>query len=576
MTTRSRIAGPCALALLGAASLALADPPPDAGALQQQINRDLAPPSAATEHVAPPPLAPAEAPAAGAVTVTVSRFEFEGNTRLSSAKLERVVRGFVGRPLDFNQLQAAVAAVADAYRQAGWVVRVFLPQQTLANGGAVRIQVVEARFGDARVEQADPAQPPRVDPARLRAIVQRAQPAGEPLSSTAVDRALMLLGEVPGIAVSGALAAGQAPGQTDLVLKSANRPPFSGDVRADNAGSHSTGGGRLLGNLAWASPTGIGDLGTVNLLHTAGSDYARAAYRRPVGDDGWTAGINTSVMRYELVGAEYAALDAKGGSTTVGLDAAWPWVRSRQGSVTLSFAPEHKAYVNESGGATTTRYHIDTLPVTLAGSRSDALLGGGANGGSLTAAWGDVDLAGSPNEAADALTTRTAGTFVKYRATLNRQQKLGERGQLRLAWSAQLADRNLDSAEKFYLGGASGVRAYPSGEGGGSEGQMLNVDFTTPLPAGFVAGAFYDWGRVRVNHDNDFLLAPALNVFSLQGAGLSLAWSHPLRARMAQGVSAKISWARRIGDNPNATPAGDDQDGTLIRNRLWVEAALAF
>jgi hypothetical protein len=56
----------------------------------------------------------------------------------------------------------------------------------------------------------------------------------------------------------------------------------------------------------------------------------------------------------------------------------------------------------------------------------------------------------------------------------------------------------------------------------------------------------------------------------MRGAGLSLAWAN------SQGASARMAWARRLGSNPNPTAAGNDQDGTLIRNRIWLEAGHAF
>jgi hypothetical protein len=42
------------------------------------------------------------------------------------------------------------------------------------------------------------------------------------------------------------------------------------------------------------------------------------------------------------------------------------------------------------------------------------------------------------------------------------------------------------------------------------------------------------------------------------------------------GLSLKATWARRIGENPNPTLTGKDQDGTLQRNRFWLTASAAF
>jgi hemolysin activation/secretion protein len=557
-----------ALALAGASASALAQTPPDAGALQQQIERDLQRP---LPQVPTPvtPVVPTEKPAATGLKVTVSAFRFTGNTRLSTTQLEAVTARYINRPLTFSELQGVADAVAEAYRAQGFVVRVFLPQQEITDGGTVTLQIVEARFGDVRLQMERPGETLRVSEVRLRATVLAAQQKGAPVQNGSVDRALLVSDDLPGVNTGGALAAGQVEGETDLVLRVANEKPVAGDVRLDNTGSRSTGKERLSANLMWASPARLGDLASANLLHSEGSDYARLGYRIPVGYGGWMAGVNGSYMEYELIDS-FAAFGSKGRAATFGLEASYPLLRGRQTNLSLQFAPEHKRYDNEAAGSTTTRYDITVLGTTLIASRSDSYFGGGAFSGNLLLAVGDVDLAGSPNEAADRITTRSAGTFAKLAWGVNRQQQLGPRFIVRAALSGQFADKNLDSAEKFYIGGVGGVRAYPSADGAGSEGTLFKLEAQAKAPWNLTPTAFYDRGRVRVNVDNAFPGAPRPNGYALEGAGLALAWAHP------KGVNARVTWARRIGDNPNPDPKGNDQDGTLIRDRFWLEAGYAF
>ena len=61
-----------------------------------------------------------------------------------------------------------------------------------------------------------------------------------------------------------------------------------------------------------------------------------------------------------------------------------------------------------------------------------------------------------------------------------------------------------------------------------------------------------------------------LNDYSLKGAGLALAWQGN------SGLNLRATWARRIGDNPNPTATGNDQDGSLVSNRFWLTASLPF
>jgi hemolysin activation/secretion protein len=180
-------------------------------------------------------------------------------------------------------------------------------------------------------------------------------------------------------------------------------------------------------------------------------------------------------------------------------------------------------------------------------------------------------LTGSPNQASDAATTQSAGSFAKLRFALSRQQALTADLSLYGLLTGQIANKNLDSSERFYLGGPSGVRAYPVNEGGGSEGTMLNLEMRYRLMPNLVLTGFYDWGSVTVNKLNNFSGAPALNRFELEGAGLALAWTAPA------GLTLKATYAHRLGSNPNRNATtGTDQDGSLIKDRVWLTATLPF
>lgn len=547
------------------ATPAFAQTPPDAGALQQQIERERKP-ALPRQAIPERPAEPVAMPAKIGVIAQVRTFRFAGNTLLSAEQLAPVVAGYLNRPLTYADLQAAAADVARAYREAGWIVRAYLPRQDITEG-SVTIQIIEAVFGGVRLEGAEPL---RLKFPQVLGIVAAQQAEGKPLNAEALDRALLLADDLPGVAVSGSLAAGQQEGASDLVLKLGDEPLLIGEALVDNSGARSTGRERASANLTLNSPFQRGDLISANFIHTEGSDYLRLASTLPLGSDGWRVGVNASHLRYQLVAPEFTALKASGTSDTFGADASYPLVRSRMGNLYLAAGLDHKQFDNHSNGAVTTRYTIDTLNIGLSGNLFDKLGGGGASSANLTWVGGRLDLDGSPNQAADVATTRSAGRFDKLRYTASRQQVISEEVSLFLALTGQWASKNLDSAEKFYLGGVNGVRAYPSSEGGGSEGHLLNLELRWRLPEGFALTGFYDAGSVKVNRNNQFTGAPTLNHYRLKGSGVALNW------QSASGLALKAIWARRIGENPNPTNTGNDQDGSLIKDRLWLSASLPF
>lgn len=555
--------------VLGAVMLALAlpsaaQPVPDAGSLLQQIERDRTP-------VVPPARRPDAAPVpefkpSGSLSVTVQRFEFRGHRLLGEAALQAAVAPWLARPLDFADLQRAVAAAAQAYRDAGWVVRAYLPQQEI-NGGTVTIQIVEALLGAV---QLDAVPGLRLDPERARRTVLAVQPLGAPLNATAVDRALLLLQDLPGINVKGNLAAGQQDGQTDLLLRLGSQSVLAGEALLDNAGSRATGASRLSVNLLSRSALGLGDLGTASLIHAEGSDYLRLAASLPVGDRGLRAGLSASALRYQVISAAFASLALDGRSDTLGLNLSYPVLRSTARNLYANLGVDQVRYDNRSVGVSTSDYRVRSAQLGLSGSQFDEWGGGGLTSASMTLVLGRVDLAGSPNQASDAAGARTDGSYRKLRYSIARQQSLGGRLSLGLNFSGQLANRNLESGERFFLGGAQGVRAYPASEAGGAEGQLLSIGLRFRVRDDLSAEAFYDRGQIKVNRNNNFPGAASLNRYALHGVGTSLAWFSPW------GVNLTAAWSRRLGSNANATASGRDQDGTLNHNRFWLTASYAF
>lgn len=542
---------------------------PDAGSLLQQIERErqAAPRRQAVPEAAP--MAPEMQPAAG-VVVTVTRFAFVGNTLLDDDRLAAAVAGYLNRPLAFADLQQAAAAVAAAYRQAGWIARAYLPRQEI-DGGMVTIRIVEGRFGGVLFDGAAPGS--FVAAVALR-YIEAHQAAGAPINADAVERAVLLLDDRPGLSASSSFREGRADGETDLVLKLADTPVLAGNLDLDNTGSRSTGRERASLTAYLDNPAGQGEQLATNLIKTAGSRYGRLALTVPLGYDGLRIGISGSRLDFKVVTPENRTLDIKGIAETAGVDAAYPILRSRTANLNLAASYDRKGFDNWTASGSTNRYRIAAASYTLSGNAFDGLWGNGANNASLTLVDGRVDLTGSANQAADAASTQTAGPYRKLKLVVSRNQTLADALSLYGQYTAQRASRNLDSSEKLSLGGASGVRAYPSGEGSGAEGRTLTLEARLRLSGDINLTAFHDWGRIdAVNRNNR---SPAgnvlatLNAYGLRGHGLALGWLAP------GGVQLKATWARREAHNPNPAASGSDQDGTKIDNRIWLSASLAF
>jgi hemolysin activation/secretion protein len=248
--------------------------------LRQQIEqqRPLPLPAARPQSA---PLPPQIQPTSG-MTVMVKSFRFAGNSLLSSEQLAPALQAFVGQQLDFAGLQRAADAVATAYRQAGWIVRVYLPEQDISEG-ILTLQVVEAQFAGLRFEGEASK---RVTREQLQAFFAQQQAQGQALSANALDRALLLADDLPGISVAGTLVPGTSEGETALALQTTDEPFIYGDIGLDNTGAVSTGSERLTANLNINSPGSRGELLSFTGLHTQGSNFGRMTFTVPDGHNG--------------------------------------------------------------------------------------------------------------------------------------------------------------------------------------------------------------------------------------------------------------------------------------------------
>lgn len=553
-----KLAAAIALLLPMPALLAQSAAVPDAGALRQQIEQpgQLAlPPALRSER--PLPIPPEIKPRPG-LTVQVKQFRFVGNSLLSAEKLAPALVGFLNRSLSFEELQRAADAVAASYREAGWIVRVFLPEQDISTG-VVTLQVVEARFGGVRFEGTPPQ---RVMSSELEAYFNAHQAQGLPLNAMALDRALLLADDLPGVSVAGTLVPGMADGETLLALQTTDEPAVYGEIGLDNTGARATGSERLSADLNINSPGRRGELINMSLLHSRGSDYGRFRLAVPEGHQGLRLGVSASYMDYEVVDGPSAnsAAPITGRSSSFGLDWSYPLVRARLQNVYGTGALENKKFFTRDTQVRSD-YATDSLRLGLSGNRFDNFGGGGANSASVQLLWGHLTDVHAHTQI-DTL----ARSYRKAAYGVSRQQNLMPQHSLYVSFSGQDAPQVLDSSERFYIGGASSVRAYPSSEHGGDRGQVLNAEWRWRVSPNFLLTAFVDAGRVVQ------LAQPSMpeTTLHLRGRGLSLAWQGP------KGLTTQLTWAHRNGQNPLPTLTGTDGDGTLKRDRFWFSATVPF
>lgn len=507
-----------------------------------------------------------EAQTQGKLVVTLTSISFQGANLLGDRELQEVVSKYLGVPMEYEQLLDIGMAVETYYRQNNHLARVILPPQDVT-GGKLLLDVIESVISKMEVEQ-QLAQLPDTE-AHVTALIARQQGVGEPLNTQKIERGLALANNVPGVSVQASLKEGKQAGDTELLLKMYQTRTMDADMTVDNAGSRSTGAIRVLANLNLFNPNDLQDIFNLSGVLTRGSEYLRMAYSLPMGLDGWRMGANFSLMKYKTVEGEVGMVGAFGEAITKGLEWLYPLLRKDEVSATVTIAADDKGFKNTSAqGLMMSDYKAQVLTTQVAGFYRDLNPGGGSGNYLVQYSNGNINLDGSLSQLSDI--AKTEGRFGKIKTTLSWQQPLSTNTSVFVSYTGQLANKNLDSSEKMQLGGMNGVRAYPTGEGSGSDAQLLQLELRHNLDESWNLTGFYDFGKVWQQHDASFPGSPQKNILTYHGFGASLGYTTP------SGVTFKAIWARRRDDNPNPTQTGKDQDGTYDRNRYWLQMHVPF
>lgn len=553
------------------ASKAIAQTPPTAG----QVQRDLSVPAPSLPRPEPvlpkaqevrPQLRPASN-----FSMTLNGVRFSGNTQIMETDLQLLIVESLGKKVGFNDLQAAADAVSNYYRGKGFfVARAYLPQQEIKDG-IVEIAVLEGRVGQASVKQEGEV---RTNAGVIQGYLNANAPVGSIVNEKSLERAALLANDLPGIEAGISLDPGAQTGDTNVTLTARESKIFSATVDLDNHGNRLTGQYRLGTTLNFNSPFGFGDALSLRLMHTD-EDLAllRAAYQMPVGNQGLRLGGSFSRVVFTV--KPTAGIAPSGESNVVSLFALYPLERQRDRSIFLNANYDHKDQKNTVGVATGIR-QLDVLTLGASLQSRDAFGGGGVNFANASLGLGHLNIKDPLGKGADATGPNAQGGFTKLNFQLSRTQRLSSMFSFFAGMNAQYAWDNLDSAEKFSLGGAQGVRGYAPGEATGDQGYVSQFELRADLPiegaTQWQAFVFYDHGAMRADTKR-YAGSPVGATFSygLDSAGLGLNVS---RAGMFQ---IRTIWAKAVGSNNGATaPNFNNVDGTKKRERFWFQAVTQF
>ncbi len=565
--------------LLIAGNVAFARVIPDAGSLLQQQQN--------LEHLPQAPLdksqiqeqVPIKEVPTDQVAILVHTFLINGDiTAFTHERLHALLEDHINKQLSISDLQHAASIITDFYREQGYfLARAFLPQQDITEG-SVTITVQEGLL-DANDGILINGNELRLNTDFAGRIMSNRLRPNKALNKEELERGILLLNDLHGVTATSRLKPGSLPGTTRILVNIEEAAIFNSSLNFDNYGSRYTGSNRVTANLFLNNLTGYGDQLSLSGTKSTNGDfnYIHLNYSLFLGTSGLRVDMMYSYLDF-AIGKELKLINSKGDAKNWTINFRYPLIRTRKQSFYVTAGYDRKDLYNETSSIATSDKKLDIVNIGLRFKRSDNFFGGGYTLVNAAIRIGDLDLSDNTvnleqDQSASGL--HTQGGFEKLLWSTTRVQFGSDRLTFLGMLHGQFASKNLDSSERFQLGGATGVRAYPSGEATGDDGVRSTIEahyrlHTHPSLGIFNVQVFYDWGYIRRFYDSRRLNLTSNNSYSISSYGFGLSLSK------AQQYNLRLQWAHKIGSNPFADGQGNDSDGKNNKSRFWLNFSAYF
>lgn len=503
---------------------------------------------------APPPALPSNASDAVVATtgaVTPRAISVSGAPDIEPAAFADVIVSYVGRPLSRDALSELAGAISAVARKRGFpFATAVIPHQPSTNG-VLQVTLDEGQIDAVRVIGA-------INPAADR-ILTAALATGKPTRQADLERAILLVGDLPGITVDQSQFMRQDG--FGILLVTIKEKRLSAYAQVDNRGSTEIGPIRstLLASVAGIAQSGdeLGLIVAQTPLQPSEFIFLRGRYAMPVDSAGSRVSLSASYGRSHP-GASLKPLDVVGKSVDAAVDYTRVLQRSRAHDASLTLELRTMHIQQRLAGMPLRNDKLTTL--TAGVEVADKFAGGILR--SEAALTAGLPLPGVSHEG-DAMISRGDGDarFVTVNYTVSWTRALSKTVSFILSSTGQLASRPLLATAEIGAGGPSFGRAYDYADRTGDQG-VLGL-FELRYDAGAIIPGLVDRFQLYSSIDGGYVS----NLRDGSGGGSLL--SSSLGARLGKG---RIDGMAEI-----SLPMNADRFDTRNRDpRLSIRLARVF
>jgi hemolysin activation/secretion protein len=479
----------------------------------------------------------------------VQEYRVLGNSVLDVRTIETAVYPHLGPQKEFQDVEAARAALEAAYHDHGYgTVFVDVPEQSV-DDGVVRLRVTEGRLQSVTISGAQ-----YFSERQIRAAIPAATPGAVP-SIPALQAQIVAVNAVtPDRSVVPVLKAGPEPGTVDLAMKVNDRLPLHGYVELNNQYPFDTKPLRATGYVSYDDLFGKFDSISLQYLvapqQKSDSQLLAAGYVAPAGPGRVSATFIDSRSNVAAVGA----LSVIGNGKIYGLHYDLPFQATPSGVQTVSAGVDYKRFGQNVLTSPTAQVESPIayalVSVNYAGSYLTVPRTWTWSGG---AAFAIPGIGSTPQEYSNKCFECRPNFFLtKGDASLLQNLSHGFAAVLRLA--AQYSPTPVVTNEQFILGGAYTVRGYYEAEELGDLGWRGTFELRAPTVFAHTERVrlapflYTDYGRL--GYQAPLPSQPSSFTLGSVGAGFELG--------AFGSVSGNLTWSRAL-HTAGHTDSGDSR-----------------
>jgi hemolysin activation/secretion protein len=439
----------------------------------------------------------------------------KGATTYTPHTLSLIYKEYVGRRVNFADLQIIANKITSKYRSDGYILsQAILPPQHIKNG-VVHFQIVEGFIDRVNIEG-------RVTPSAQKLLeayakkIRRLALLQAPFRAKRLERYILFANDLPGLSVKTVLSPSKhSKGGTTMTFV-VTQKRVAASANFNNYGSYHLGTRRVGLSGQVNAAFGTADQLGLNLVATPDSDKVRLAnlsYERPIGSEGlriYGSGVYTKTQSDYLKTVD--SLEGTSWEAIVGLE--YPIMRHRRKNFTVNMKLDWLD--SQSDYQTLTRVFYDRLRSLRVGAEFDFVDGargintleGEISQGFLIGGAKNVTDSGGALLEPERPPSRFGGkaNYTKFNVNVSRLQALGDHFSLLGEVKGQYSSDSLLSAEEIGFGGRVFGRAYDPSEIVGDKGIIGKVELRADIFSRWSllkhiqAYLFYDAGVVWNNN----------------------------------------------------------------------------